>query len=430
MRPIRPLVLAFVAALAFAGCTIDTINSFDPVPANVRAINLIYDAATIDVTSNGDVVFPGVTTEQVTAYREFDAEQRGFALRVNGSTSDAGRRDYVLNGDERYTLVAYGTAAIPTTLIVPDLTSDPGSSNFRTRAINTVPTAAALDIYITAPNADITSLSPNINTLTYGSTGVFNNFTAGSYQIRVTNYGTKTIVYDSGTVSLPGGTVSNMLLYTRGSGTLVNVALMETTGGAKTTILENTLARLRTVHVANTTDGIDVYDSGRVGLFANVATHSAAAYTTLAPGVRSLTVELHAAPGTTIAAVDRTLRPATDTTLYVSGDPGAFGAAALDDSNVSALSGQARLRLVNLTADRTAVDLLAGDTVVASAVTPTAVPAYNEQAGGTYTLKARNTASQATIVTLDNAVLGSTQVYSAYVAGTVAQPTLTLVQDR
>ena len=430
MRPLRPLVLAVVAALVFAGCTIDTINSFDPVPANVRTINLIYDAATIDVTSNNEVVYAGVTTEQVTDYRQFDAEQRGFALRVNGSTTDAGRRDYVLNGDERYTLVAYGTAAIPTTLIVPDLTSDPGSGNFRTRAINTVPTSIALDIYITAPNADIANLSPNINTLTYGSTGVLNTFAAGSYQIRVTPYGTKTIVYDSGTVSLPGGTVSNMLVYTRGSGTLVNVALMETTGSAKTTILENALSRVRTVHVANTTDGLDVYDAGRVGVFANVATHSAAAYTTLAPGAHSFTFELHATPGATIAAVDRTLRPATDTTLYVSGDPGAFGAVALDDRNVGALSGQARLRLVNLTADQATIDLLAGETVVASGVTPAAVPAYNEQAGGTYALKARNTGSQATIVTLDSAILGSTLVYSVYVAGTVAQPTLTLVQDR
>lgn len=430
MRPIRPLVLAFVAALAVAACTIDTINSFDPVPANVRTINLIYDAATIDVTSNNAVVYAGVTTEQVTAYQQFDAEQRGFALRVNGATTDSGRRDYVLNGDEKYTLVAYGTAALPTTLIVPDLTSDPGSGNFRTRAINTVPTTSALDVYITAPGADIANLAPNISTLSYGSTGVLNTFTAGSYQIRVTNWGTKTIVYDSGTVSLPGGTVSNMLLYTRGSGTLVNVALMETTGSAKTTILENTLARVRAVHVANTTDGIDVYDSGRVGLFANVATRTAAAYITLAPGAHSFTVESHATPGAAIAAADRTLRPATDTTLYVSGDPGAFGATTLDDRNVGALSGQARLRPVNLTADRATIDLLAGDTVVASGVTPTAAPPYGEQPGGTYTLKARNSGTQATIATLDSAVLGATLVYSVYVAGTVAQPTLTLVQDR
>ncbi len=429
MRPFRPLVLAFVAALAFAGCTIDTINSFNPVPANVRVINLIYDAATIDVTSNDAVVYAGVTTEMVTAYREFDAEQRWFALRVNGSTTDVARRTYVLNGDEHYTLVAYGTAAVPTTLIVPDLTTDPGSGSFRTRGINTVPTAGALDIYITAPGADIANLAPNISTLSYASTGVLNTFSPGNYQIRVTTYGTKTVVYDSGTVALPGNTVSNMLLYTRGSGTLVNVALMETTGSARTTILENKLARVRAVHVANTADALDV-TADQAALFTNIGPRSAAAYATLAPGAHSFAVQSNATPGATLAAIDRTLRPATDTTIYVAGDPGAFGAVALDDQNVGALSGQARLRLVNLTADRATVDLLAGDTVVASAVTPAATPAYNEQASGSYTLKVRNTASQATIATLDGAVLGVGLVYTVYVAGTVAQPTLTLVQDR
>jgi hypothetical protein len=426
MRPLRCLVVAsLLLPLALTGCKIDTINSFHPVPAQVRFANFVLDGTSIDVTSSGATLWSATPQEAVTAYREFDAEQRSFGLRINGGTTDLVNNNDVLNGDQRYTLVAFGTAAVPSTLVVPDLTTEPGGNNFRLRAINVVPTSVAVDVYVTAPDADLANLAPNVATLAYGSTSVYSSYPAGTYRIRITTYATKDLLFDSGTLTVDGNKVANLIIYSRGSATLVNLAVMETTGAAAMTIAESTLARIRAIHLANGIDTLDLL-ADRVPLFTSLVYGTPASYTKIAPGAHDFTLEALTAR----ASLGSTLRPATDTSLYVSGSAGAASLSALQDNSVGALSGRPRLRIANLTADGVTIDLVAGDTVLATGITATAAPSYVEFSAGTYVLKARNSATQVTLATIDSFTASASSVYTAYVAGTTAQPKITVVQDK
>ncbi len=82
----RRLLLGVLIALplALAGCKINTINSFNPAPAQVRVANVIPDA-TIAVSVNGTPKWAGVAFESVTAYKPFDANEHTFGLRVDGT---------------------------------------------------------------------------------------------------------------------------------------------------------------------------------------------------------------------------------------------------------------------------------------------------------------------------------------------------------
>ena len=72
--------------------------------------------------------------------------------------------------------------------------------------LNAMPGSAALAVYLTAPGADLASSTP-LGTAAYqGSVGP-TQVAAGSWQIRLaTTDGTNSVVYDSGTITLAGGT--------------------------------------------------------------------------------------------------------------------------------------------------------------------------------------------------------------------------------
>jgi hypothetical protein len=258
---------------------------------------------------------------------------------------------------------------------------------------------------------------------------VYKNYNPGDYQIRVTEPGTKNVIYDSGTLSFAGNRVVNAIVYTRGSGKLVNMALMETTGDATMQMANSSVARMRAVNLAPGAGNLNLLADQSV-LFRDLVYATAASYTSLAPGSHVFTVEAAGAPGATAAQFTKTLVPATDTSVYVSGSPGALVATPLDDNNVPSLSGQTRLRFVNLMADATTFDALFDTTVIASAVTTAATPGYVGTNPGTFTLNLRNTATGTTMLTQTGLVLGGATVYTLYVGGTATAPTLLAVQDR
>jgi hypothetical protein len=326
-------------------------------------------------------------------------------------------------------MLAYGTAANPAMLMLPDVVAEPGSGTYRMRFLHLSPTWGAVDVYITAPGADIANLSPYPATLLYGSVGVKIDYAPGTYQLRITQQGTKTVLYDSGPIKFDGNKVVDGIIYTRGSGTLVNLALLETTGSAAATIVNGSVARMRAVNLAPDAGDLNLLADGSA-LISNLVYAKPASYAGLAASSSTFTVEAAAVPGATVAQFEKKLESATDTTVYITGAPGSLTATPLDDDNIPSLSGLVRLRFVNATSDATTFDVLLDTTVVASAVTATAAPAYVTTAAGTYTITIRNTATGAPIITQGGFAVASSTVFTVFVAGTPAAPALVVAQDK
>jgi hypothetical protein len=64
-----------------------------------------------------------------------------------------------------------------------------------------------VDIYVTAPGADLETTIPLLANVEFGDVADYIEAPAGDYQVRVTPAGTKTVVIDSGTLALSIGQV-------------------------------------------------------------------------------------------------------------------------------------------------------------------------------------------------------------------------------
>jgi hypothetical protein len=104
-------------------------------------------------------------------------------------------------------VIASGLAADIEPLVLEDDNSAPAAGNVRVRAVHGAPSAPAVDIYITAPGADLSTETPTLSNVQFRGASDYIEAPAGDYQVRVTPAGTKTVVIDSGTLGLASGQV-------------------------------------------------------------------------------------------------------------------------------------------------------------------------------------------------------------------------------
>ena len=76
-----------LAALAIAGCKVNSINYFPPHPAQVRVLNLMPDCAGVDVQINGAPAFTNVAFQTATGYQNYDNQTTPFTVTFTGSTT-------------------------------------------------------------------------------------------------------------------------------------------------------------------------------------------------------------------------------------------------------------------------------------------------------------------------------------------------------
>jgi hypothetical protein len=384
----RRFILAalVVLPLALAGCKINTINSFPTKAAPVRAVNVMNDAPVLDMTVAGATTFPGVAFEGWTDFVNLDNVDTTFAVKQPNSTSPLVQSTVSLFGEQPYTLIAYGTLAAPSLVLLPDAPEQPGGGRSQVRVANVAIGVGTVDLYVTAPGADITAVGPNSSGITYGGATTYLQFSPGTYQLRITGSGTKTVIYDTGTITLSDNTSSDLIVYARSSGRLPNALLLDTNGASQRRIANNTLASVKFVNAAPQAATINVLLDG-TALFSSVAYPQPTGYATVAAGAHTVAFEDTATPGAPIATATPTLAPATDTTVIVTGLAGQTHAVVLSDNNRPSLAGNGRLRFVNATsAGVAAVDVLVNNVKVASNVAADAASPYVEVAPGNPTV--------------------------------------------
>ena len=76
-----------------------------------------------------------------------------------------------------------------------DQRSRPATSPLR--LANASPTAGGIDVYLTAPGADLNTAAPFMTGMVYGTSSAFVNVPLGNYQLRLTRTGTKQVIFDA-----------------------------------------------------------------------------------------------------------------------------------------------------------------------------------------------------------------------------------------
>ena len=359
MENARRTLLAWLClfAIALAGCnTGKGVTDTSITHSRVRTVNLIAGASgPLDVTVDNNTLISGLAFEGLGQYQEVDAGTRSFQATVEGSSASTLNTTVALTGATDYTLVMFGSVASAGSVIVSDKIIDPGAGNFGMRLINGAP-GASVDIYVTPPGANLDTTTPSISGVAYGSASGVANLPAGTVEIRVTPANSKQIIYDSATQNFGERATIDAVIYTRGSGNLVNLALLNISDAGASSIANSSLAQFKVINGSAVPSPLNVFVNGELVL-SNIPYPAASSYQKTSAGTPTLTVEATATPGAALLALTPTLGAASDTSIVLTGTAGALDALVLSDNNLPPSSTRARVRVVNSSANLDAVDV-------------------------------------------------------------------------
>jgi hypothetical protein len=428
-RRFRLLAALLALPLALGSCKINTINSFPTTYSQVRFIHAMADAPALDVSEGGNKVWPAVNFQTGTGYLDFLPSNTSFAAALAGTTTTLVSAGYSLFGSQPYSLIGYGYPAAASLLMAPDDTIAPGNGQFKLRVANVAAGVGTIDTYVTAPDVDITTVSPSFNATVYGISTISLQFPAGTYRVRVTQYATKNVIYDSGALTFADQRSAYAIVYTKGSSLFVNVLLANENGDHSVVPADNVQARLKAVHAAPQTGAVNVLSDG-VSIVPGEIYPSASSYVGVSPGAKNLAFEDASAPGAILAAATKTLAAASDSSIFLTGFPGSLKAVTLDDNNLPSSTGQPKVRFVNASPDAPPLDVLVGSNKVVSALSSPTASAYALIDAGTYTVTFNNAAAGTALLTVPNVVLSLGQVLTFYAVGAVGGMAPLITQDR
>jgi hypothetical protein len=428
MRFFRTLVVLLCAAAA-AGCGLNPSGS--GTGTTLRAINLVPGASPVTVAVGGTTFLNQVPFETIGGYQDITAGTYSITVTVGSATTPAYTASDRLSDVSANTFIAFGPPTLASGVLLLDtlLTHVP-SGNFALRLANLSPTAGLVDAYLTAPGADLATVSPIATGIAYGSYGAFVNVPVGTYQLRLARTGTKEVIFDATPQSFADGSGQTVVAYSRGSGRLVNVVLVTTNGPA--TQINNSLARFKAVNATSVGSPLNVFLDDALTL-ANLPYAGASNYQTATAATHRVSVEAASTPGATLLTTSPTLAPATDTSIALYGSAGALFALTLADANVSSLTATARVRFVNVAPGIGPLDVYANGTSAATGVAQNAASGYallDAVADGTaYQFDFDPAGTTSPVLTLPSVSLVAGGVYTIYVMGPTAARQGVVVQD-
>ena len=203
---LRLLTLGFAAA-ALAGCSDDDSNTGPATEAGVRVVHASPDAPSVDVLVDDAQVLSSVPYLGSSSYLEVPAGSRNVKVNAAGSSTTVIDADLPVTAGTDYTVIAGGLASDIAPIVLEDDRTAPSAGNVKVRAVHGAPSAPAVDIYVTAPGAVLEAATPALTNVPFGAASDYLAVPAGDYQVRVAPAGSKTVVIDSGTLTLVAGQV-------------------------------------------------------------------------------------------------------------------------------------------------------------------------------------------------------------------------------
>jgi hypothetical protein len=271
-------------------------------------------------------------------------------------------------------------------------------------------------------------MSPNLSNIQYTSNSNSVTFSAGAYEVRVTLPNSKQVIYDTGTVTFSEKTAYYLVIYTKGSSTLVNGALLAQDTSGSGSIINSTIAQFKVVHAAPGTAPINAQVDGTPA-FVSIPYQNASSYQAVPAGSHTVTFETVTAPGAVIASAQPAFAPATDASIVVTGLPGAQNAVVLSDFNLPGTEGTARVRFVNVAPNVGTVDVLVNFAKKVASLPQNAGSAYVEFVEDTYTIDFVVAGTTTTLLSLPAVALTAARTYTLYLVGTPGQLAGVLTRD-
>lgn len=209
MKSFRPLLMTAMVSLTAALAACGTTDAADPLAptgptGRVRFVNVITDTTRGRVNAILENVPFGVnlTYTQSTPitlaapntgnYSPILAGSRTLVLRRTADTNTVvSTIGFTVTGGQDQTIYATGGAGA--SAIGSYITTDDNAlsaTQARVRVVHLSPTAGAVDVFVTAPGADLAAATPTLTNVTVRSASAYLAVNAGTYQVRVVPAGT------------------------------------------------------------------------------------------------------------------------------------------------------------------------------------------------------------------------------------------------
>ena len=202
MKRYSKQALAYVMALiaGAAGCGGDGNDE-----ARVRIFHASPDAPNVDVLVDGGRVLENVPYTVASDFLHVDAGERRFQIQVTGTDVTAIDATVPLEGDTDYVVIASNrVASIAPIVTTADRTSPP-AGQAKLRVFHGAPSAPAVDVYVTAPGTSIADQSPVLSKVPFSAISDYLTIPAGSYDVKVTIAGTKTVAIKADALQVADG---------------------------------------------------------------------------------------------------------------------------------------------------------------------------------------------------------------------------------
>ena len=265
----RRLLLLFTAAVLLPACDVfDDDDDGAPPPgtdgtALLEIVHASANAPDVNLSLNGTplqagqgVPFKAGLAARVTPDTNALAVE---AIVPGGNATVIGPVDVATEDDTRVTVFAANDVGDiePIVLTAPEV--DLAAGLARARLLHAGPAAPMVDVYVTAPDADLSAEAP-LGTVMFGDDFGPNEVPAGEYRIRITVAGDPDqVAFDSGTVTVDDG---SDLVFAAVNSTLPGdaaVSLLVADGsGVVELIDQDTPSTVRVVHASPDAPNVDV----------------------------------------------------------------------------------------------------------------------------------------------------------------------------
>lgn len=314
--------------------------------ARVRVLHASADAPAVDVIVDGTTALSGVPYGAGSDFLELASGPHNLKVNAAGSQTTVIDVDPTLDPDRAYLAIAVGRLAnIEPLLLEEDLTA-PQPGELRVRVIHAHPLAGKVDVYVTAPGADLAAAQPTLSDVEFKDASGYLDIPAGSYQARLTPAGQKQVVYDSGTLNLPAGEVLTLVAAeSTGGASPVQLFVLSASTPAAVLNLPSAVSRLRAVHASPDAPAVDVLIDGTVAL-AGVSYKQFSPYAELISGAHRIQVNPANSTASVIDATP-TLDAGSDYTVIAVDRVAQIAPLLLKDDNTPPAAGNVKVRLVH-----------------------------------------------------------------------------------
>ena len=205
---IQSVKIGFLAALALVSVGCGTEEAAGPLDSGaqgrIRFVNLITDQARLPVNAILENVpfgvnlgYGGTTPSSLPApatanYSAILAGDRTLVLQKTADAATLATLTFTIVEGADHTVYARGGTAggAITGFMTTDPTPTTAAGQVLVRIVNMSPTGGAMDFFVTAPNADLSTATPIAANLAFNGETQYVSLPAGTYQIRAVPAGT------------------------------------------------------------------------------------------------------------------------------------------------------------------------------------------------------------------------------------------------